>query len=223
MKTQYSSILVLSAFALALPAARAAEYLFNNSTNNEVGIAPPRVAADMPPALTSVVSRMTHGSAGFFDLVLPQPPASPGVECRRGDGTSGTYRLIFSFENDLVSVENASVTSGTGSISSSMLGPAANQYTVNLAGVPSGQFITVTLHNAQDSTLATGDVSGIMGVLVGDVSGNGVVSNTDVSLEKGQHAAPVTQSNFRVDVTVNGVISDTDRSLIKSQIGSTLP
>jgi hypothetical protein len=46
--------------------------------------------------------------------------------------------------------------------------------------------------------------------LLGDISGNKVVTNTDVSLAKSQVAAPVTASNFRDDVTANGVISNTD-------------
>jgi len=36
-----------------------------------------------------------------------------------------------------------------------------------------------------------------MGVLTGDVNGNGVVRNSDVALVKTQVAAPVDSSNFR--------------------------
>ena len=62
-----------------------------------------------------------------------------------------------------------------------------------------------------------------MGVLVGDVNGNGTVSNTDVSTVKGQVSAPVSSSNFRNDVNANGVISNTDVSLTKTQVGTALP
>jgi hypothetical protein len=62
-----------------------------------------------------------------------------------------------------------------------------------------------------------------MGVLVGDVSANKVVSNTDVAAVKGQVAAPVSGSNFRTDVNANGVISNTDVSTTKAQVGTTLP
>jgi hypothetical protein len=62
-----------------------------------------------------------------------------------------------------------------------------------------------------------------MGVLIGDVSGNGAVSNTDVASVKAQVAAPVTVSNFRDDVNANGVISNADVSAAKAQVGTTLP
>jgi hypothetical protein len=62
-----------------------------------------------------------------------------------------------------------------------------------------------------------------MGVLVGDVTGNGTVSNTDVASVKAQVAAPVTASNFRNDVTINGIVSNTDVSTTKSQVGTSLP
>ena len=68
-----------------------------------------------------------------------------------------------------------------------------------------------------------GDVTVPMGVLLGDVTGNGVVSNPDVAAIKMQVAAPVGSSNFRDDVNANGVISNTDVSTSKAQVGGTLP
>jgi hypothetical protein len=62
-----------------------------------------------------------------------------------------------------------------------------------------------------------------MGLLLGDVNGNGIVSNTDAFSVQSQVAAPVTASNFRNDVTVNGVITGTDRASTKGQVGTTLP
>ena len=172
-----------------------------------------------PPLLTSIVSRQTHGLAGDFDIVLPQPPATRAVECR---STGGNYKVVFTFLNNLTSVTSASVTAGAGSIGTALLGPNTNQYTVNLTGVTSGQSTTVKVTNAHDSTGAAGDVTAILGVLVGDVSNNAVVSNTDVSSVKGQVGAPVTPSNFRNDVTINGVISNTDVSTTKAAVGGTL-
>jgi hypothetical protein len=66
-----------------------------------------------------------------------------------------------------------------------------------------------------------------MAVLLGDVNANGVLTNADVSLVKGQVAAGgnVTQSNFRNDVNANGVITNADVSLVKAQVaaGAQLP
>jgi hypothetical protein len=62
-----------------------------------------------------------------------------------------------------------------------------------------------------------------MGVLMGDVTANGSVSNTDVAAVKVAAAAPVTASNFRNDVKGNGIISNTDVSATKARVGSSLP
>jgi hypothetical protein len=43
-----------------------------------------------------------------------------------------------------------------------------------------------------------------MGVLWGDVNGNGAVTNTDVSLVKGQVGASAEPSNFPTDLNANG-------------------
>jgi hypothetical protein len=66
-------------------------------------------------------------------------------------------------------------------------------------------------------------VSQSMGVLVGDVNANDVVTNIDVAAVKGQVSVPVTSSNFCNDVNANGVISNTDVSLTKAQVGTSLP
>src|SRR6202035_6030301 len=97
---------------------------------------------------------------------------------------------------------------GTGTVSS-FSGSGTSQITVNLSGVTDAQRITVTLHNVNDGT-HTGDVPVSMGVLIGDVNGNGLVNSSDVSLTKAQSGQPVTMSNFREDVNVNGTISATD-------------
>jgi hypothetical protein len=171
--------------------------------------------------LLSVVSRKVHGTAGTFDINLPLT-GPRGVECRIR-GATGTpnvdYKLVFTFSGLVTSCGTAS----TGSVSS---GPNPNQCTVNLTGIPNAQYTTVTLTGVTVPTACpafAGNVSGTMGLLLGDVTANGVVSNTDVAAVKVQVAAPVTASNFRDDVTVNGIISNTDVSTTKAQVGTTLP
>jgi len=192
-----------------------------------LALANPSTVTCLPiPVPTSVVSRKMHGAAGTFDINLPLI-GTRGVE-DRGTGSTNDYTLVFTFSNNLVSVTSASVTnhnpaSGTGTVCGTS-GPSANQYTVNLCGVSTGQYITVTLNNVVDTAGNSGNVvSPQMGVLVGDVNANGTVSNTDVSVVKTQVAAPVTASNFRDDVNFNGVISNTDVSVTKTQVGTTLP
>jgi hypothetical protein len=60
-------------------------------------------------------------------------------------------------------------------------------------------------------------------VLVGDVTGNGIVSNGDVSAIKAQVGQTVTASNFRDDVNANGTLSNGDVSVAQGQVGQTLP
>jgi dockerin type I repeat protein len=62
-----------------------------------------------------------------------------------------------------------------------------------------------------------------MSILVGDVNGNGVVSNGDVSLVQAQVAQTVTSSNFREDVNANGILSNGDVSITQAEVGQTLP
>ena len=79
--------------------------------------------------LTAAVSRKTHGGAGNFDINLPLS-GGLGVECRN---SSGNHTLVFTTSNNLVN-GNASVTTGTGSVSGSPMF-SGNTMTVNLTGV----------------------------------------------------------------------------------------
>lgn len=173
-----------------------------------------------PPALSAVVSRQTHGSAGDFDIVMPQPPATRGVECR---SNGGNYKLVFTFLHNVVSVASATVTTGIGSVGSSVLGPNSNQYTVNLTGVTNAQNLTVTLTNVVDSSGASGNVPAIMGVLIGDTTGNASVNSSDIGEAKTNSGLTTTSANFRTDVTINGSINSSDIGTIKAQSGTSLP
>jgi hypothetical protein len=165
----------------------------------------------------SAFSRKTHGAAGTFDVPLPLT-GSVGIECRSG-GAANDYQMIINFATS-VTVESASVTSGSGSVSSFSV--SGSQVTVNLTGVTNVQRITVTLFNVNDGT-HIGNVSVSLGVLVGDVNGNGTVNATDVALTKSQVGQSVTMSNFREDVNANGTISSTDVAIVKSKVGTALP
>lgn len=186
------------------------------------------VASINPPALATtnpVVSRMTHGSGGpTFDVNLPLAGAR-GVECRSSSLLgAGNYQMVFTFLHNLVSVGNAGIATGTGSLTSSAIGPNPNQYTVNLSGVTGQQYISVNLLAAKDNTGAIGNIIGPqMGVLIGDINANGLVNSTDASQVQAQSGQPVTGSNFRTDVNTNGLINSTDASITRSDSGTGLP
>jgi hypothetical protein len=189
------------------------------SSTNDFAVA--RYFGDDPVQLASVVSRKTHAGAGDFDIDLPVA-ATPGIECRTG-GASGDYTLVFSFVNTLDSVAGASVSSGTGSVSSRDFGTDQHQYIVTLTGVANAQVITVDLTDVIDSVGNSGCTSAAMGVLLGDANANRLVNSTDTSLVQAQSGKPVTSSNFRMDVNANGLINSTDTSTVQSQSGHGLP
>jgi hypothetical protein len=171
--------------------------------------------------LVSVVSRKVHGSAGTFDINLPST-GPRGVECR-SPGQTGTpgvdYKMIFTFSAPVASCGTAS----TGTVTP---GPNSNQCTVNLTGVPNAQYLTVTLTGVNVPTACptafVGNVSGTMGVLLGDVNANGLVNATDTSQVQAQSGQQVTLSNFRKDVNANGLINSTDTSAVQAKSGTGL-
>ena len=167
--------------------------------------------------LTNVVSRKIHGNAGTFDVILPSS-GSPGIECRSGGATNG-YTIVFTFTNN-VSVRNATVTAGTGSVTNFVV--VGNVVTVNLTGIANAQTITVTLSSVSDGT-NTSDVETAMSVLIGDTNADGFVDAVDTSQTKSQSGNAVSGSNCREDVNVDGFIDAVDVSLVKSKSGSALP
>jgi len=176
-----------------------------------------------PVQLTGIVSRITHGTAGTFDINLP-PSGSPGIECRSG-GANGSYTLVFTFANPLTNVASASVTGGTGSVVSSTIDSNdAHNYIVNLTGVTNAQVVTVSLTNVADSVgNFSPAVAGSMGVLLGDTSGDGVVNSADITQTRRQSGNVANSSNFREDVTLDGVINSADITLVRRQSGTALP
>jgi len=170
-------------------------------------------------ALTSAVSRKTHGSAGTFDIPLPLS-GSPGVECRTG-GATGDYTQVFTFTNNVVS-GNASVTSGIGSVSG-MPTFSGNTMTVDLTGVANVQTLTVTLSGVTDQfSQVLPDTPVSVNMLIGDTNGNGIVNATDIAQTKGQVGQPVTSSNFRTDVNASGIINATDVAIVKAHSGQSI-
>jgi Dockerin type I domain len=169
------------------------------------------------PMAQSAFSRKVHGAAGTFDILLPLT-GNVGIEDRSG-GNTNDYQMIINFATN-VTVQSASVTSGTGSVSSfSVSGP---QVTANLTGVTNIQRITVTLVGVNDGT-HMGNVPVSMGVLIGDVNGNTTVNATDVIITKSQVGQTVSGTNFREDVNVNGTINVADVALVKAKVGTALP
>lgn len=170
-------------------------------------------------ALVSASSRRIHGGAGTFDITLPlSGPA--GIECRSSAG--GNYTLVFAFNNNIVR-GNASVQSGTGSVSGSPVF-SGNAMAVNLTGVGNIQTLTIKLSNVTDvASQVLADTFVSMRLLIGDTNGNGIVNASDISQTKGQLGQIVGAGNFRNDCNANGTINSSDAALVKSHSGEALP
>ncbi|HJT80028.1 MAG TPA: hypothetical protein VJ719_02430 [Chthoniobacterales bacterium] len=168
----------------------------------------------------SAVSRKTHDSISPpFDIDLPLS-GNVGIECRAGQGANqNDHQMVVKFPGPVSLVGTPTVSSGTGSVAAALA--SGNEIFINLTGVQNAQRLSVSM--TVNDSINVGTVVVPMGVLLGDVTGNGSVSNSDVAQIKGQVSAPVSSSNFRNDITTNGAISNTDVSNCKAQVGATLP
>ncbi len=173
----------------------------------------------------SALSRKMHGVLGPFNIDLPLT-GPVATECRSG-GPGKEYQLVVSFPST-VTLGSVAVTSGIGQVFSyTVAGPATegvggSSVTINLINVGNAQRLTVGLFGVTDN-VSTGDVGVRAGFVLADVSGNGSVNTTDISMVKDETGQPVTVSNFRADVTANGAINTTDISLTKAQVSMDLP
>jgi hypothetical protein len=173
-----------------------------------------------PSALLSVVSRKVHGIAGTFNLDLPLTgPAA--VECRTpgSTGTTGVdYKMIFTFSSPVTACGTAS----TGSVSA---GPAANQCTVNLTGIPNQAYTTVTLNGVVVPCFGTlsPSPSATMGLLVGDVNSTKRTDAGDVTAVRNKTVSIPDASTFRFDVNNSGRIDAGDVTTTRNATVTVLP
>jgi hypothetical protein len=129
--------------------------------------------------------------------------------------------LVLTFANP-VSVNGVVVESNNGLASGSQ-SVKGTEVTVDLTGVANAQTLGITLTGVSDGTNIV-DITIPMGILVGDSTGNGSVTATDIGQVKAQSGQPVTAANFRTDVTASGgSITASDIGLVKSASGTMLP
>jgi hypothetical protein len=184
-----------------------------------------------PPQLVSVVSRKNHGGlTPPGDLVLTTSgPAT--IECRTGGNPSGDHALVFKFLKTLTGVGSvtaaATTSSGTQILTpTGNIGTDAHEYLVTLTGVPNASHLTVTLHSVADSSLAAGDISAHMDVLLGDVSLSGRTDAGDVTQVRNRTVTiPDTTdpASFRYDVNASGRIDAGDVTTTRNATVTVLP
>jgi hypothetical protein len=163
--------------------------------------------------LVSAASRLSHGSAGTFDVNMPISGTS-GVEDR---DASGTYLAVFTF-NTAVTSGSASVTSGTATAGTPTF--SGNDMMVPLTGVANAQIVTIHISGVNGGT-ATADVP--FGFLIADADASRVVDKPDRTAIQGQVHMTVTSSNFRDDVDHDGRITNRDVTEVKTHRGQSIP
>ncbi len=168
----------------------------------------------------SAASRKTHGAKGDFDIDLPLT-GDLGIECRTG---LTRYAVVFTFNNNVTGADSA--TSGCGTIGSISVDPIdAHNLIVTYNGATcDGETVTVTANNVHDdqgNTLASASAS--MGLLVGDVTGDGRVVNGDIAAVRAVQGQQANSANFRADVTLDGRINNQDVQTVRSHRGDVLP
>ncbi|HEX4667422.1 MAG TPA: dockerin type I domain-containing protein [Chthoniobacterales bacterium] len=174
------------------------------------------------PAATTFAFLSADSIKGGFPIDLPLTGA-PGIEDRSG-GSKGRFTVEFVFNNELASV--GSVTTSCGIVENSMIDSGdAHRYIVNLRNVTcNADDVTVTLNNVVDGTSNTILFSqAVMGLLLGDVDGDGSVTSADFSIEKADQGQTTDGTNFRADIDASGTIDRRDATTVKRQIGTSLP
>jgi hypothetical protein len=163
--------------------------------------------------LVSAASRLTHRSAGTFDIAMPLTGTS-GVE----DRSATTYNAVFTFDGAVTSGE-VQVVGGTATV-----GPLSfngNSMTAQLTGVTSAEVVTLRVQNINGDGQQHGDVP--FGFLTADVNGNRIVDQPDQQQIKADKAQPVTAANFRDDINLSGVVDKPDFQSVKTNRGHSIP
>jgi PKD repeat protein len=172
--------------------------------------------------LVSVGSRKTHADAGPFDIDLPLT-GPLGIECR-APGPNNTFNVIYTFNKAVAVPGTASKTLGTGLTGQASIGPNPNQVTVPLSSVTNAQEFDVSLSGAQDNNGAIlNNLSGRMGVLLGDVDATGRVDGNDVSAVQSHTRQSTDNTNYRFDVDLTGRIDGNDVSTTQGSTRTGLP
>ena len=154
-----------------------------------------------------------------FKIPMPINGGS-GIEDRSGQ-PGGAYTITMTFNENIASVGRASTSCGkvaSTSIDGSTL-------TINLSKVScNASHITVTANDVKDSAGTNLDGACLeIGLLLGDVNGDGVVDSADIAVVDSQLGQPTNEENFRSDVNNNGVIDNADLQIVTRQQGTYLP
>jgi hypothetical protein len=129
---------------------------------------------------------------------------------------------VLTFDEPVVGGAGFNVTLSSGTLS----GPATvngNTLTFRLAGAADAQVLVVTVNGLTDADGNVGTYRLHVGVLWGDVNGNGEVNVNDTNIAKSVSGQAVTAANFRADLNLNAELNVNDVNIAKSRSGGRLP
>src|SRR6266849_518963 len=163
--------------------------------------------------LVSAASRLTHGTAGAFDINMPLTGTS-GVEDRNA---AGNFLAVFTFDAPVTS-GSAAVVGGTATAGTPTF--SGNEMRVPLTSVADIQIVTIEISNVNGGG-GTADVN--FGFLIGDVSANRTVDRPDLTQIQTDRNQIVNGSNFRDDINLSGVVDRPDQSTVQANRGHSIP
>ena len=158
-------------------------------------------------ALSSVVSRKTHGAAGPLELpVDATQPVTDAVSVEPRVIGSG-HAIVFNFNGNVTTPGTASATDVNGApIGSASTSGSGREVVVSLTGV---------------NNLGT-VFSPSVGFLLADVDGTRVVANPDVVGVQGQSGKDAIAATARYDLNLSGAVTATDILMAKGRVGNAL-
>ncbi len=179
-----------------------------------------RLAGAPAPALIGVVSRITHGAAGPFDLRIDATQPIGGdvsIEPRqRGSG----HAVVFRFDSPLLSPGTLTLTGDTGAVIAGGAAAALGmEVTVTLPPLADNTRVRVALNNVNGAGL---NVAAALGLLLGDVTGVGEVAAASLSAIRSRAGQPVDTGNFQFDLNASGIVTAADIAAVRSRRGAVL-
>jgi hypothetical protein len=163
--------------------------------------------------LLSAASRLTHGSAGTFDINMPLTGTS-GVEDR---DAAGSFLAVFTFDAPVTS-GNAAVVGGTATAGTPTF--SGNEMRVPLTGVADIQIVTIEISNVNGGG-GTADVN--FGFLKADVNASRTVDRPDLTQIQTDRGQIVNGSNFRDDINLSGRVDIPDKNAVSANRGHHIP
>jgi hypothetical protein len=171
-----------------------------------------------PPKVIKAVSRKTHGTKGTYDIPLSlletDPVSSISVECRN----SAKHSIIINFDKPIASLNVIlEPAAGKKATLSNWAQNNTSSITINLDNVSDAQLLKIKLNNITGTDGTKGNAVLRLRLLIGDIDGDGIVSQTDKDIME-SYLAPNSLS-FRADIQNNGSFNSTDLQSVTNRIG----